>query len=116
MTLTAAIGSVTKVVTVTVAPPVISSVALSPTSVRGGITTTLNRVNLNAAAPAAGMTVTLTSSNALAGGVPTSVTVAGGQTFATFPITTAVVAANTPVVITGAASGRTAVATLTVTP
>jgi hypothetical protein len=90
---------------------ILSSVAVSPTSVTGGSSST-GTVTLSGAAPAGGATVTL-SSNKTAATVPASVTVPAGATSATFPITTTAVASNTAVTITGSYNG-TKTATLSV--
>jgi peptidoglycan/xylan/chitin deacetylase (PgdA/CDA1 family) len=92
----------------------ISSIAVSPTSVRGG-TTSQGTVTLSAAAPSSGATVTLSSSNAAAP-VPSSVTVNAGNTSTTFTITTMAVSASTSATITASYSGASKTATLTVTP
>ena len=57
-------------------------------------------LTLNAAAPAGGAQVTLTSNNASAASVPASVTVPAGQTSVGFAVATGNVAADTSVVIT----------------
>ena len=59
-------------------------------------------VTLNAAAPAGGAKVGLTSSNASAASVPASVTVAAGQINASFAVTTGGVSSDTLVSITAA--------------
>lgn len=90
----------------------LASVTLaSPTVVGGGTvqgTVTLTRA---ATAPSA---VTLSSANPTVVVVPQTVTVAAGNTSATFTITTGTVAASTPVVITGSFAENKMV-TLTVT-
>ena len=80
------------------------TLGLNPTSVTGGAGST-GTVTLSAAAPTGGAVVTLGSSNAAVAAVPASVTVAAGQTTATFSITTTAVATATPVTITASYSG-----------
>ena len=92
----------------------LSAVAVSPTSVVGGASST-GTVTLTAASPSGGIVVTLTSSNATAT-VPASVVVAQGATTTTFTVTTAAVTAQTAVTITAAANGVSRTATLTVNP
>ncbi len=102
--------------TVTRAPtsPTLSSLAVSPSSVVGGASST-GTVTLSAAAPAGGTVVAL-SDNSTASTVPTSVTVASGATSRTFTVTTGSVTSSTPVTISGSAGGTTRTATLTVNP
>jgi len=90
----------------------VSALTLSPTSVMGGTSAT-GTVTLASPAPAGGAGVFLSSSNASAS-VPPSVVVQGGQTSASFTITTSAVSATTSAVITAQYSGS-ATATLTIT-
>ncbi len=76
----------------------LSSIALNPTSVKGGSVAT-GTVTLTASAPSTGATVTLSSDSQYAT-VPASVTVAAGQTSATFTIQTGRPARNANAVIT----------------
>lgn len=94
--------------------PTLSSLALSPTSVTGGASST-GTVTLTAAAPSGGTAVSLTSSNA-AVSVPTSVTVPGGQVSSSFTASTGTVSSQTPVTLTATAAGVSRTATLTVDP
>jgi len=96
-------------------PPTLSSVALNPTSVRGGNSST-GTVTLSGAAPAGGAPVALSSSNTTAARVPSSVTVAAGATSATFTVSTTAVAAVTTVTISASYGGVTQTASLSVTP
>lgn len=116
VTISASYGGVTKTATVTVNPPQISAVTLSPASLTGGTSSTKNSVTLNGAAPLGGTAVMLTSSNPGVAGVPATVTVTAGATSAKFMITTTPVGSNTIVVITGTAGGATKMANLTVVP
>ena len=92
----------------------LSSVAVSPTSVVGGASST-GTVRLTAAAPAGGAVVTLASS-APAATVPASATVAAGATTATFTVTTSSVVTATAATLTATYSGVSRTATLTVNP
>ena len=92
----------------------LSTVAVSPTSVVGGASST-GTITLTAAAPAGGAVVTLTSSN-VAATVPASATIAAGATSATFPVTTSTVATTTSVTLTATYGAVSRTATLTVNP
>lgn|GEM_PF-6668274 len=81
----------------------LSSLALSPTSVNGGVSST-GTVTLGSNAPAGGAVVNLSSNNAAAT-VPASVTVASGTNSKTFTVTTSLVATNQNVTITASKSG-----------
>ncbi|MCI0350777.1 MAG: DUF4082 domain-containing protein [Acidobacteriales bacterium] len=102
-----------KTAVLTVNPYTVSNLALSPTTVGSGVSST-GTVTLNAAAPTGGMAVALASNNPAAT-VPASVTVAAGGTTATFAVTTTSVTSSTAVTITATLNGaKTAV--LTVNP
>jgi hypothetical protein len=106
--------SFTPVAGTTSTAPALSALALSPTSVTGGASST-GTVTLTAAAPAGGTAVNLTSSNA-AVTVPTSVTVPAGQASATFTAATSTVSAQASSTVTATAAGLSRTATLTVNP
>src|SRR6266550_3440738 len=93
----------------------LSSLALNPTSVAGGNSST-GTVTLSGPAPAGGAQVTLSSSNTAAATVPSSVTVPAGATSATFTVSTSVVNASTAVTISAAYGGVTRTASITVAP
>ena len=95
----------------TVNPPNLTGVALNPTTVQGGSSSS-GTVTLNGVAPSGGAVVTL-SSNSSSAQVPASVTVAAGSTTATFTVTTSVVASTTSATITGT-YGATQTAVLTI--
>jgi len=99
----------------TVNPPAVSSVGLSPSSVTGGLNST-GTVTLNTAAPTGGITVTLTSGNTAVATVPASVTVAATATTATFTITTTPVVTTATSLISASFNGGTQSATLAVNP
>jgi len=90
-------------------PATISSFTFTPSSVTGG-NASQGKVTLNGPAPAAGLTVTLMSSNTAALTVPANFSIAGAATSGTFNVTSSPVAASTPVTVTatlpsGSASG-----------
>ena len=93
----------------------VSKVAVNPTSVTAGASTTAT-VTLNAVAPASGAQVKLTSSNAAAASVPASVTVAASQTSVGFAVATGNVSSDTSVVITASYKNTSAGTTLSVSP
>ena len=100
-------------VNITIRPVVdLSYVTASPLSVTGGAAV-VGRVGLGGPAPAGGFTVSLSSSHASVT-VPASVTLPAGQSTATFAVTTAAVAADTPVTLTAAGGGTTRTGRLTV--
>ena len=111
-TISATFGGVTQTVTLTVNPPVLSTLTLNPTSVIGG-TASQGTVTLNGPAPSDGFLVTL-SENSSATGVPASVTVAGGSTSATFAISTTPVGSANVATISALSGAVTKTASLTV--
>ena len=78
---------------VKIVSPALVSMTLKPDTVIGGAKST-GKVKLSAAAPAGGIVVTLASSDLNTATVPASVTVAAGNTTATFAITTKAVTAG----------------------
>jgi hypothetical protein len=103
----AAILTVTSAVTV-------SAVALNPSSVLGGSSST-GTVTLSGVAPSGGVAVTLSNSNTAAATVLASVTVPAGSSSTTFSVSTNPVATIATSVIT-ATYGLSANATLTINP
>lgn len=101
------------------APPpsnlAVAGLALSQSSVVGQAMPT-GTVTLTIAAPQSGVVVQLQSSNTLVAQVPATVSVPGGQTSATFTVTTSTVGASSSVTITANFGGAARSATLTVTP
>jgi hypothetical protein len=92
----------------------LSAVALNPSSVKGGSSST-GTVTLSGPASSGGAVVYLTSS-ASAATVPASVTVAAGATSATFTVNTTAVTTSTPATISATYAGATKTASVTVTP
>jgi len=115
ITVTGTLGPDSRSASLIVNPPTPSGFSVSPTSVRSGATST-GTVTLNGVAPAAGLSVALTSNQASVASVPPTVTVAAGTSTATFTISTYAVSASTSVTISVTASGSTRTASLTVTP
>src|SRR5688572_4279585 len=93
----------------------VAGLSLSQSSVPGQAMPT-GTVTLTTSAPPSGVVVQLQSSNTLVAQVPATVSVVGGQSSATFTITTSTVGASSPVTITANLGGAARSATLTVTP
>ena len=97
-----------------VAPPVLSALTLSRTSVASGRTFSAT-VKLSAAAPPGGVQVALTSTYTSLIAVPPSVMIAAGATSASITLTAGVARRNTPVMLSANYAGVTKSATITVT-
>jgi hypothetical protein len=95
--------------------PVLGTLELSPGKLHGSSSAS-GIVTLRRAAPASGITVTLSTSNPAAASVEAQIQVPEGQSKVTFQITTARVAAETSSVITASYAGVARKATLTVIP
>jgi len=91
-------------------PPVISSVSVTPPAFEGGTTVTGTAL-LNRPARAGGAAVALASSNPAVVAVPASVLVPAGSAVATFPVTSAPVAAATAATVTATFPAGTSVTT-----
>ncbi|MDX6630120.1 MAG: hypothetical protein QOH00_2366 [Gaiellales bacterium] len=122
VTITASYNGATRTAPLTVTPagapppgPSLQNLIVSPQSVTGG-SSSQGVVTLSSAAPQAGTTVSLSSSNGGVAGVPASVTVPSGATNAVFPISTNAVTSSTTVTISAFSNGVTRTAGLTVTP
>jgi subtilase family serine protease len=116
VTVTAAALAKSVTGTVTVLPPALSGL-VAPSSIVGAASTTVTgTVSLASPAPKAGLVVSLVSNTPSVASVPTSVTVAGGQTSATFPITTTAVSTKTAVVVAATFGSVTKKVTLSVIP
>lgn len=114
-TITAKYGSSTATANLTINPPRVQSVSLSPTSLVGGAATSRGTVRLNGPAPSGGALVTLSSGAPAAASVPASVSVAANATTATFTVTSFAVSATTSATIS-ATYNATSSAQLTVNP
>ena len=115
VTISASFGGVTKMASLMVVPPVLTSLTLNPTSVTGGSAST-GTVFLSGPAYSGGVTVTVDSSNGAVARVPTGVTVPAGHTSATFTVQTKPVPSQTSVTISASYGGVTKHAALTVLP
>jgi hypothetical protein len=104
-TISAAYGGVAHTASLTVVPPSVSSLALSPTSVIGGAQSSTGAVTLSGPAPAGGAQVLLFSNNTAAAQVPSSVIVLAGTTRATFTVNTSLVIFSTTVTISASYNG-----------
>jgi hypothetical protein len=114
VTISAVSGGPAKTATLTVTPPALKSLSLSPTTVTGGQSST-GTVTLSGPAPAGGTSVALSSSNPGVAEPPASVTVLSGASSANFSVTTFSVHQTTVVNIT-ATYGGSKTAPLTVKP
>lgn len=85
--------------------PVLESLSLNPARVTGGTPSTAT-ASLSLAAPAGGLTVTLSSSDPATAAVPASVTIGAGASSATFPVTTSAVTVRADVRITASMGGQ----------
>ena len=94
--------------------PVLASLGLSTSRVIGGTPVT-GTVTLSAAAPAGGAVVALSASNTALVTVPASVTVAAGNTSATFTASTRSTRLNKNVTLSASWQGKTVTSVLTVT-
>lgn len=113
--ITASWDGATQQAIINVAPAVLTSFTLSPTSVTGGGSSRAT-VTLNGPAPASGAFVSLVSNNTAIATVPSSLTVPAGATGASFTVTTKAVTTQAVVSISATCNGVTKGAALTVTP
>lgn len=90
-------------ITITTVAYAVTGLSIAPGSVTGGTGAT-GAVTINSAAPAGGAVVNLVSDNAAAS-VPGTVTVAQGQTTATFAVSTIAVDASVTVTVTATLNG-----------
>jgi len=111
--ITASLGAASQSADLTINPPAIVSLTLSPAAVVGGDSST-GKVTIGTAAPAGGLVVSLSRSNTADSMVPATVTVPAGKTSATFTITTKEVTAQTTSTITAALGPTSKSASLTI--
>jgi len=111
-TITASLGYVETMATLTVNPNGPASVTLNPPSVNGKLPS-VGTVNLYGPAIAGGMTINLSCSSRAAS-IPATVKIVEGQTSATFPITTVPVSILTLAAITAKFNGTSTLSTLSV--
>jgi hypothetical protein len=100
-------------ITVTVSPPALASIAISPSAVNSGASATVT-IALTVAAPTGGVAVALSSTNAAAFSVPSSFVVPAGQSSGSFQVLASNVGASTTVTVTATYSGTSMVALVTV--
>jgi hypothetical protein len=114
-TISASYGGTTRTASLTVKPPpvTVSSLTLNPTSVVGGLQSSIGTVTLSGPAPAGGAQVMLSSSNGAAS-VPSIVTVPAGSASATFTVSTSIVLISTSATISASYNSTTQSATLAV--
>jgi len=116
-TVTASYGTSSQQAMLTVAPPTLISVTVSPTTVKGSATTAVTgTVSLSGPAPTGGLVITLSSSNTGAATVPATVTIAAGKATGTFKVTHKKVTVQTSVTLSATLAGTTKTTALTVTP
>lgn len=117
LTISATYNGVTQSAAFNVVPPMVTAVLLSQSTVTGGNSVPSNQVQLQGAAPAGGLSISLSSSDPAAAAVPAAVTVpAGAQVSQSFTITTSKVTSATPVTITATYANSSQPAILTVEP
>jgi len=117
VTISASYGGGTQAASLTVIPPIPSSLTLNPSSVVGGpLGSSTGTVTLNGPAPAGGVRITLSSNNTAASVPARGVTVPAGANSATFTVNTSVVVFSTTVTISGSYNSSTKSASLTVNP
>jgi len=110
----AALGSSTQFATLTVNPPALSSITLTPNSLVGG-NKTVGTVTLSGPAAVGGVGITL-SSNSTNAPVQSSLTILAGLTSANFTITTTAVGSTVSATITATHGSASLPATLTIIP
>lgn len=113
-TLSATFRGVRLQATITVNPPALGSLKLSPTTVVGGNSFT-GTVTLTGPAPSGGVVVNL-SNNSSAAQTPATVTVAAGSSTAPFTVATSVVTTSTIATEFASYNGNTVQANVTITP
>jgi choice-of-anchor B domain-containing protein len=106
---------VTKTAALTVTPPSLIGLQLTPATITGGCATSTGKVTLDGKAPPGGALVTLADTNPAAT-VPASVTVAAGATTATFVITSTSQSVERTGQVTATYKGSSRSATLKVRP
>jgi hypothetical protein len=114
VTLTAALNSGTTTANISVLPPSLKSILLSPASISGGAPGNA-LVTLNGQAPAGGAAINLTSSSAAAA-PPAIANIAAGNTTVAVAVPTNSVAASTLATITAGWNGASVKSQFTVTP
>ena len=114
VTITASLNSGSASAQLTVMPPTLKSLSISPTTFNGGIQVQAI-ATLNGVAPANGAAINFTSSSP-AVQVPAVETVTAGSPTVVFQIPTSSVSANTPATITATYNGQSVQTQITLTP
>lgn len=114
VTITASLNSGSASAQLTVLPPSIKSLSISPTTFNGGISVQAIAM-LNGVAPANGASITFSSSSP-AVQAPAAETVAAGSPSVVFQIPTTSVTANTPATVTASYNGQSVESQITLTP
>lgn len=112
-TITATLNSQSQTAKLIINAPVVASVKVNPTSVKGGKSST-GTVTISSAAPASGMSISLKSSSASAT-LQSLIVIAAGKTSATFTVKTTAVTTQTTATITATSGPIAKTATLTIT-
>jgi len=111
-TLTAELGATSATASLEILPPSLKSIALSPTQVKGGKSSTAT-VTISSPAPTGGVVIALTSSLGSVS-VPTSIKIPAGKTTGTFTVKTSAVTTQTQANIGASMSGVSKTAVLTI--
>lgn len=114
VTITASLNSGSASTQLTVLPPSIKSLTISPTTFNGGISVQAIAM-LNGVAPANGASISFSSSSP-AVEAPAAETVAAGSPSVVFQIPTTTVTANTPATVTATYNGQSVNTQITLTP
>ena len=114
VTVTATYNGASKTAGVTVTPVTLTAIAVTPSSLTGGLRALLS-VTLSGPAPSGGASVGLSSGNA-AFPVPASVVIPAGKRSAALEVRTTTVNASTSVTVTATYNNTTKTAGVTVTP
>ena len=112
-TLTAKLGSASQTATLTVTAPMVKSLTLNPTSVKGGKTSS-GTVTITSPAPVGGLAISLSSDKTSATG-PATVTILAGKTSAVFTVHTTAVTTKTTATLKATSGGSFTTAILTIT-
>ena len=115
VSITAFAGSLTESTVITVRPPRVAALSLSPTAVTSPATL-VGTIALDAAAAEGGVTVELSSDNPAVLNIPASVTIEAGQSTAVFSASAASVSGNVTVSVSAAANGGSATASALIKP
>jgi len=113
--ISATYGLVTVTRTLTVVPPALTQLYLTPTTVIGGCGTSAGKIVLSGSAPGGGAVVSLTNSNSAAT-APSTVTVPAGASSQTFTITTGTVTTNVSGMVSASYGGVSQSLAFTVRP